>query len=258
MRADGSGARAGSTCRGSRPSRFPNVFAACRDAGLDPEHEPVPVSPAAHYLIGGVVTDLDARTSLAGLLAVGECACTGLHGANRLASNSLSECFVFGARAAAAALAEPPGRSTRRTRRAGASSRRPRPRGPPCGSTPGPCARGERLERLADDPYPLAALIAAAGPRATRIARAPTGAPTSRSPTRSSTGSTWSSARAATSAASAGASPAGAATDRCAFPPGRTVVGPFNEVGWRSPVDGELSADRMILDFRIRLNKPSA
>ena len=89
-------------------SRFPNVFATCRDAGLDPEHEPVPVSPASHYLIGGVVTDLDARTTLPGLLAVGECACTGLHGANRLASNSLSECFVFGARAASAALEAQP------------------------------------------------------------------------------------------------------------------------------------------------------
>ncbi len=84
--------------------RFPNVFATCVDAGLDPANEPVPVSPAAHYLIGGIASDLDGRTSLDGLLAVGECACTGLHGANRLASNSLSECFVFGSRAARAAL----------------------------------------------------------------------------------------------------------------------------------------------------------
>ena len=82
------------------PERFPNLFATCREAGLDPEREPVPVAPAAHYLMGGVVCDLDGRTTLPGLYAVGECACTGLHGANRLASNSLSECFVFGARAA--------------------------------------------------------------------------------------------------------------------------------------------------------------
>jgi L-aspartate oxidase len=88
------------------PSRFPNVFAVCEAAGLDPAHEPVPVSPAAHYLIGGVTTDLEGRTSLPGLYAVGEVACSGLHGANRLASNSLSECFVFGSRAARAALAE--------------------------------------------------------------------------------------------------------------------------------------------------------
>ena len=66
----------------------------------------MPVAPAAHYLIGGIATDLDGRTTLPGLLAVGECACTGLHGANRLASNSLSECFVFGTRAARAAAAE--------------------------------------------------------------------------------------------------------------------------------------------------------
>jgi L-aspartate oxidase len=90
--------------RGLDPKRFPNVFAVCRDAGLSPEGEPVPVAPAAHYLIGGVATDLDGRTTLSGLFAVGECACSGLHGANRLASNSLSECFVFGTRAARAAL----------------------------------------------------------------------------------------------------------------------------------------------------------
>src|SRR5436190_10722471 len=87
------------------PQRFPNVFATCRAAGLVPEREPVPVAPAAHYLMGGVLCDLEGRSTLPGLYAVGECACTGLHGANRLASNSLSECFVFGARAASAAAA---------------------------------------------------------------------------------------------------------------------------------------------------------
>jgi L-aspartate oxidase len=67
----------------------------------------VPVAPASHYMMGGIVTDLHGRTEVHGLHAVGECACTGLHGANRLASNSLSECFVFGRRAALAALDAP-------------------------------------------------------------------------------------------------------------------------------------------------------
>jgi L-aspartate oxidase len=88
------------------PARFPNVFASLADAGLDPRSDPVPVAPAAHYTMGGIAVDLDGRSSLPGLYAVGECSCTGLHGANRLASNSLSECFVFGARAAAAAVGE--------------------------------------------------------------------------------------------------------------------------------------------------------
>ena len=82
------------------PSRFPNVVAALREAGVDPATELVPVAPASHYVMGGVVTNLDGRSSVPGLYAVGEVACTGLHGANRLASNSLSECFVFGRRAA--------------------------------------------------------------------------------------------------------------------------------------------------------------
>jgi len=94
--------------RAIEPGRFPNVFAACREAGLTPEREAVPVAPAAHYLIGGVLSDLYGRTTLPGLYAVGECACTSVHGANRLASNSLTECFVFGARAAEAAVTEPP------------------------------------------------------------------------------------------------------------------------------------------------------
>ena len=87
------------------PALFPNVVTALRRAGIDPERELVPVAPAAHYMMGGIATDLDARATLPGLYAVGECSCTGLHGANRLASNSLTECFVFGARAARAALA---------------------------------------------------------------------------------------------------------------------------------------------------------
>ena len=90
------------------PALFPNVVTALRSAGIDPERQPVPVAPAAHYMMGGIATDLNGRATLGGLYAVGECSCTGLHGANRLASNSLTECFVFGARAARAAASEPP------------------------------------------------------------------------------------------------------------------------------------------------------
>jgi L-aspartate oxidase len=89
------------------PTRFPNVASALGEAGIDPARDLIPVAPAAHYTMGGVATDIDARASLTGLYAVGECACTGLHGANRLASNSLAECFVFGQRAALRALDEP-------------------------------------------------------------------------------------------------------------------------------------------------------
>jgi L-aspartate oxidase len=80
--------------------RFPTIAQACAQAGLDLATDRIPVSPAAHYAMGGVETDLDGRTSVAGLFAAGEVACTGVHGANRLASNSLLEGLVFGARAA--------------------------------------------------------------------------------------------------------------------------------------------------------------
>jgi L-aspartate oxidase len=82
------------------PVRFPTVFAACRAAGLDPRREPIPVAPAAHYHMGGVLTDATGRTTVEGLWACGEVASTGAHGANRLASNSLLEAVVFGARVA--------------------------------------------------------------------------------------------------------------------------------------------------------------
>jgi L-aspartate oxidase len=83
-------------------TRFPLISEACREAGLDLARDRVPVGPAAHYLMGGVRTDIDGRTSIPGLFAAGEVACTGVHGANRLASNSLLEGLVFGARAGAA------------------------------------------------------------------------------------------------------------------------------------------------------------
>ncbi len=142
------------------PARFPNVFDSLAEAGVQPGAEPVPVAPAAHYTMGGIAVDLDGRSSLPGLYAVGECSCTGLHGANRLASNSLSECFVFGGRAGAAALGE------------AAAPSPPEPGEwrfqPPTEATreavwnlAGPRRRPEQLEELLGDPYPLAVAVAA-------------------------------------------------------------------------------------------------
>jgi L-aspartate oxidase len=142
------------------PALFPNVVGALREAGLDPTRELVPVAPAAHYTIGGILTDLHGRSAVAGLYAVGETACTGLHGANRLASNSLSECFVFGRRAALAALEEPPV--------SGKTSEPATTPIPPVEQTTrtalwehaGIERSAEGLTALLDDPHPLAGMIA--------------------------------------------------------------------------------------------------
>ena len=134
-------------------THFPNVAAALKRAGLDPARDLIPVAPAAHYTMGGIATDLDGRSSLDGLFAVGECACNGLHGANRLASNSLAECFVFGRRAAVAAadLPAPPGDP-----------------GPPPGRGPDPVPPRSRGRRAG------ARTSAATGPRRIRPSTAST------------------------------------------------------------------------------------
>ena len=88
--------------------RFPSITAACRSAGVDPAKDRIPVAPAAHYVCGGIVADLDGRTELSGVYAVGEVACTGVHGANRLASNSLTEGVVAGTRVGRALADELP------------------------------------------------------------------------------------------------------------------------------------------------------
>jgi L-aspartate oxidase len=164
LRETGTGA-VGLDMRKIDQAHFPNVVAALREAGLDPARELVPVAPAAHYAMGGIAVDLHARSSVAGLYAVGEVSCTGLHGANRLASNSLSECFVFARRAVAAALSEPaPAKPAAGTVKALLAT-------PPIPQATletraalwrdaGIERTGEGLSRLLQNPHPLVRLIA--------------------------------------------------------------------------------------------------
>jgi len=168
LRLEQSGARSvGLDMRTLDPAHFPNVVAALREAGLDPTRELIPVAPAAHYMMGGIIADLDARSTLPGLYAVGESSCTGLHGANRLASNSLSECFVFARRAVAHALGEPaPAAASVSVRQLDAL--RVLPPIPVASSSSrdrmwrdaGVVRSSEGLSRLLEDPHPLVRLIA--------------------------------------------------------------------------------------------------
>ena len=159
MEADGT-AHVGLDLRPVDPARFPSVFETLAAAGLDPGSEPVPVAPASHYFMGGVAVDLDGRSSLPGLYAVGECACTGLHGANRLASNSLSECFVFGSRAGDAALAETAGEQAPPPPEWRFTSPSEETRDT-VWRLAGPLRRPQELRELLSDPYPLVRGIAA-------------------------------------------------------------------------------------------------
>jgi len=137
--------------------RYPTLMATLELAGYDPADEPIPVSPAAHYAIGGIVTDLAGCTSVPGLYAAGECACTGVHGANRLASNSLLECLVFGRRAGLAALGGPRFDTDTPSIAVGAEA------GAALWRNAGLIRGAEGLERLLDSPHPLVREIAACG-----------------------------------------------------------------------------------------------
>lgn len=157
--------------RSVRRDRFPGLMARLEAAGFDPAREPIPVAPAAHFTIGGIVTDLDGRTAVPGLYAAGECAATGVHGANRLASNSLAECLVFGRRAALAAL-EDAGRPAQQPRGAPGTATRaeaPEPVAPP----PDAEVRAAvwRQAGLVRDPAGLAELATASHPLVRLVAR---------------------------------------------------------------------------------------
>jgi L-aspartate oxidase len=143
--------------------RFAGLMHSIAEQGFDPATQPIPVAPASHYFIGGIVTDLDARTDIKRLYAAGECACTGVHGANRLASNSLLECIVFGRRAAIAAATESLPSTPRR-------APKPAPSEPPPSTElrealwrdAGLVRDGAGLERLVDAPHTLVRVIAQA------------------------------------------------------------------------------------------------
>jgi L-aspartate oxidase len=142
-------------------ARFPALMGRLESEGLDPGLAPIPVAPAAHYTIGGIVTDLDGRTDVPGLYAAGECACTGVHGANRLASNSLLECLVFGRRAALAALGDETSRSFETSQATVASSDRATRRlRRAMWREAGLVRDASGLERLRDEPHLLARLVA--------------------------------------------------------------------------------------------------
>jgi L-aspartate oxidase len=149
------------------PAHFPNIVASLREAGLDPTRELIPVAPAAHYMMGGIVADLHARSTLPGLYAVGESSCTGLHGANRLASNSLSECFVFARRAVTDALSQPAdaaatpnGRELETLRQLPAPASADAATRAALWRDAGVVRTPEGLSRLLANPHPLARLIA--------------------------------------------------------------------------------------------------
>jgi L-aspartate oxidase len=137
--------------------RFPAITGFCHAAGIDPVTQPIPIRPAAHYHMGGIVVDLDGRASIEGLWACGEAACTGLHGANRLASNSLLEAVVCGRRVAECILATP----ARRVRPKHAEPRidptDPAPVQKILSHAAGVLRDGEGLREAAAALYPLAA-----------------------------------------------------------------------------------------------------
>ncbi|HEY8108218.1 MAG TPA: FAD-binding protein [Gaiellaceae bacterium] len=137
--------------------RYPSLMATLERAGYEPAEEPVPVSPAAHYAIGGIVSDLEGSTSVPGLYAAGESACTGVHGANRLASNSLLECLVFGRRAGLAAVNGPRFDADASPIAPAADA------GNALWRDAGLIRSAQGLRRLLDSPHPLVRRIAASG-----------------------------------------------------------------------------------------------
>ncbi len=139
--------------------QFPTILGRCRDLGLEPLERPIPVAPAAHYWMGGIRTDLAAATSLRGLYAVGEVASTGVHGANRLASNSLMECLVFARQLRQIALGEPPSGT-------GSAPARREPAEAPALASPDPPMLQGHIQRLRERCWRVAGVERCAGPLA--------------------------------------------------------------------------------------------